>query len=116
VSGQRIRERRLCQQGLKPFSEISLQVPWAGPAFFQQYIPAIDNREQIAEIVAEQKVALAASIERLQLGGQKHRRRNQADRTSAGQCHRHRRFQRQRIPAIGKAEHFFQWRHDVDHY
>ena len=63
--------------------------------------------------MAEQEVTLAATVERLQLGGREDRRGHEANRLFAGQYHTLRGFDRERIPAIREAEDIGAGRHHI---
>jgi hypothetical protein len=72
--------------------------------FCQQLLAAIDNRQQVFQVVAGKEVTCAAPMERFLLGGNNNRRGDQSDRRAAWQCHRPGRLNGQRIPAVVKAQ------------
>jgi hypothetical protein len=86
----RRQERRQClvesggvQQVVELRRQIVPQFRRAEPAFLQQRGTAVDNRNQVLQIVAEEKIALTATAEGLQLGGQEHRCGDDPNRAAA---------------------------------
>ncbi|MFO0001507.1 MAG: hypothetical protein ACK559_10275, partial [bacterium] len=86
----------------------------ARPTLGEQRLAAVDHRQSVAEIVAAHKVAVAATIESLELRSDERRRRDESDPSSARQRLACRGFECQRIPTVREAEHIFPCRHRVD--
>ena len=65
---------------------------------------AIDDGDDVLEVMARDNVVAAASVKRLQLGGDEQSRRNDSH-VVTGDVERLRRFDRGRVPPVAEAEH-----------